>query len=136
MNPHHPAPYADHSRSLLAAAARHQAQADAVSALADDVHYGLRQFTDSFLGALGGDFLADADERRLRERHRQQPATLQRLLARNQRCLRAQRALHGLYDKLCTGAAMSIEERALAEHARDLCEGYAEGEIERRSQAL
>ena len=134
MDPH-PAPYADQSRSLLAAAARHQAESDAAAAIHDDVHYGLRQFTDSFLEALGGDFLAESDERRLRERHRQQPATLQLLLARNQRCLRAQRALHGLYDKLCAGAAMSIEERALAEHARDLCEGYAQGEIERRERA-
>ena len=132
----HPAPYADQSRSLLAAAAHHQAQSDAATALGDDVHYGLRQFTDSFLGALGGDFLADADERRLRERHRQQPATLQLLLDKNQRCIKAQRALHGLYAKLCSGAAMSIEERALAEHARDLCEGYAQGEIERRGRAL
>jgi len=132
----HLAPYADQSRSLLAAAARHQAQSDAATALHDDVRYGLRQFTDSFLEALGGDFLAESDERRLRERHRQQPATLQLLLARNQRCLRAQRALHGLYAKLCSGAALSTEERALAEHAQDLCEGYAQGEVERRGRAL
>lgn len=134
MTPH-PAPYADHSRSLLAAAARHQAEADAAGAIRDDVDFGLRQFTDSFLDALGGDFLAEADERRLRERHRHQPATLQRLLARNQRCLRAQRALHGLYARLCAGAAMSIEERALAEHARDLCESYTQAETERRGRA-
>ena len=135
MNPH-PAPYADQSRNLLAAAARHQAEGEAAAVIRDDVHYGLRQFTDSFLEALGGDFLAEADERRLRERHRQQPAILQQLLAQNQRCLRAQRALHGLYAKLCSGSAMSLEERALAEHARDLCEGYAQNEVERRERAL
>ena len=134
MNPH-PAPYADQSRSLLAAAARHQAESDAAAAIRDDVQYGLRQFTDSFLEALGGDFLADTDERRLRERYCQQPATLQLLIAKNRRCLKAQRALHDLYTKLCNNAAMSIEERALAEHARDLCEGYIKGEIERRERA-
>jgi hypothetical protein len=135
MSPH-PAPYADQSRSLLAAAAQHQADGEAVAAIRDDVHYGLRQFTDSFLEALGGDFLAESDERRLRERHRQQPETLQPLLDKNRRCRKAQYALHGLYTKLCDGTAMSIEERALAEHARDLCEGYAQGEIERRGRAL
>jgi hypothetical protein len=135
MNPH-PAPYADPSRSLLAAAARHQAQADAAGALHDEVQFGLRQFTDSFLDALGGDFLAEADERRLRERHRHQPAALQQQLAKNQRCLRAQRALHGLYARLCAGADLSTEERALAEHAQDLCESYAERESERRGRAL
>ena len=124
------------SRSLLAAAARHQAESDATAAIRDDVHYGLRQFTDSFLEALGGDFLADTDELRLIERHFQHPAILDRLFAKNRRCLKAQRALHGLYAKLCSNAAMSLEERALAEHARDLCDDYARSEIERRGRTL
>jgi hypothetical protein len=133
MNPH-PAPYADHSRSLLAAAARHQSQADALSAIGEDVRYGLRQFTDSFMAAVSGDFLAETDEQRLHERHRPQAAAL--LRARNQRCRLAQHALHGLYAKLCAGTPMSIEERALAEHAQDLCEAHAQRETERRGYAL
>jgi len=128
-------PTADHSHSLLNAAARHQAANDAVARLHDEVLHGLAQFTDSFLEALDTDFLAEADERRLRDRYRNEPATLQGLLQQNRRCLLAQRALHSLYSKLCTEAPLSLEERALAEHARDLCDSYAQRETDRRALA-
>jgi hypothetical protein len=122
-------------RSVIAAADLFQTQADAAEQIRAEVQAGLRQFHDSFLDALGGDFLAEADERRLRDKFRNQPAALGPLLARNRRCLDAQRALHTLYNKLQAGAAMSLEERALAEHAGDLCQGYAQRQFERRSLA-
>jgi len=128
-------PTADHSRSLLGAAARHQAANDALARLHDEVLHGITQFTDTFLEALDCDFLADSDERRLKDQYRNEPATLHGLLQRNQRCLRAQRALHSLYAKLCADAPLSLEERALAEHARDLCDRYARRETDRRAHA-
>jgi len=128
-----PAATACQGRSLIAAANRRQDQGDAAERIRCDVQTGLRQFTDTFGDALGGDFLAEADERRLRDKYRNQPAALSLLLARNRRCLSAQRALHTLYNKLQAGAAMTLEERALAEHARDLCQGYAQRQFEQRS---
>lgn len=122
------------SRSALAAAERHQSGADTIERVREEVLSGLAGFTDSFMDALGGDFLAEADERRLRERHRNQPALLAARLSANRHALGAQRALHVLYNKLLAGAAMTAEEKALAQHARDLVAGHAEREIERRCQ--
>ena len=119
-------------RAAIAAAERHQSGADTAERIREDVLGGLAGFTDSFMDALGGDFLAETDERRLRDRHRNQPALLAARLASNRRALAAQRALHVLYNKLLAGAAMTIEEQALAEHARDLADGHAEREIQRR----
>ena len=119
-------------RAAIAAADRHHAGAEDVERIRNDVLSGLAGFTDSFMDALGGDFLAEADERRLRDRYRNQPAALTTRLSTNRRTLGAQRALHVLYNKLLTGAALTIEEQALAEHARDLAEGYAAREVERR----
>jgi hypothetical protein len=126
---------ADHSHSLLSAAARQQAANDAVSRLHEEVVDGLARFTDSFLEALDADFLAETDERHLRDRYRNEPATLRLLLQQNQRCLRAQRALHSLYAKLCASVPLTREERALAEHASDLCQAYAQRETDRRAHA-
>lgn len=120
-------------RSAIAAASVHQDRAEAASRIRADLDTGLRQFTDSFLDALGGDFLAESDERHLRDQYRNQPAALALHTARHRRCLGAQRALHHLYVKLADGAALTREEQALAAHARDLCEGYAQREFERRS---
>ena len=122
-------------RTALAAAELHQASLTAAERIRDEVHGGLAGFTDSFMDAVAGDFLAETDERRLRDKYRNQPAKLAIRLAANRRTLGAQRALHVLYNKLLAGAAMTIEEQALAEHARDLADGYAAREIERRSQA-
>jgi hypothetical protein len=122
-------------RQLLGAAGRKAAATDHAEAIRQDVLLGLQSFDDTFLEALGGDFLTEADERRLRERYLNRPAALRLLLLRNQRSRTAQRALHGLYNKLIAGIAMTPEEQALAEHARDLCQGYAQGEIERRCGA-
>jgi hypothetical protein len=121
--------------STIPASPRRQAAAPTADTIRDDVLLGLQTFSDSFLEALGGDFLADTDEQRLCERHRNRPATLRLMQLRNQRTRAAQRALHGLYNKLIAGIAMTPEEQALAEHARDLCQGYAQGEIERRCNA-
>lgn len=134
MNPAVHASPACQSRSALAAAERHQSGIETAERIREDVLSGLAGFTDSFMDALGGDFLAEADERRLRERHRNQPAVLAARLSANRRALSAQRALHVLYNKLLTGAAMTVEEQALAQHARDLVAGHAEREIERRCQ--
>ena len=119
-------------RAAIAAADRHHAGADGVERIRDDVLGGLAGFTDSFMDAMAGDFLAESDERRLRDKYRNQPTALATLLAANRRALGAQRALHVLYNKLLADAAMTVEEQALAEHARDLAEGYAAREIERR----
>ena len=119
-------------RAAIAAADRHHAGAAAAEQIRNDVLGGLAGFTDSFMDALGGDFLAETDERRLRDRYRNQPTVLAARLSANRRTLGAQRALHVLYNKLLTGAAMTIEEQALAEHARDLAEGYAVREVEQR----
>jgi hypothetical protein len=128
-------PTADHSHSLLAAAARHQAANDAAAQLHDEVLHGLAQFTDSFLEALDTDFLVEADERRLRDLYRNEPAALRVALQRHQRCLLAQRALHSLYAKLRGDIPLSPEERALAEHASDFCDEYARRETDRRAHA-
>ena len=109
------------------------AAAESAEQIRDDVYNGLAGFTDSFMDALSGDFLAETDERRLRDKYRNQPAVLAARLATNRRALGAQRALHVLYNKLLAGAAMTIEEQTLAEHARDLADGYAIREIEQRS---
>ena len=122
-------------RQLLGAAARKAAADDSAESVRQDILLGLQSFDDSFLDALGGDFLAEADERRLRERYLNRPAALRLLLLKNQRTRAAQRALHSLYNKLGTGLPMTAEEQALAEHARDLCQGYAQREIEQRSGA-
>lgn len=124
------------SRAVVAAAELHQAGAEIAGRIRDDVLNGLAGFTDSFMDALAGDFLTETDERRLRDKYRNQPDTLARRLASNRHALGAQRALHVLYNKLLCGAAMTIEEQALAAHARDLADGYAEREIERRSLRL
>lgn len=121
-------------RGAVAAAERHQSKADTAERIREDVCGGLAGFTDSFMDALAGDFLAETDERRLRDRYRNQPALLTARLAANRRTLGAQRALHVLYNKLLSGNAMTIEERTLAEHARDLAEAHAGREIERRCQ--
>lgn len=122
-------------QQLLGAARRKARADDTAESLRQDVLQGLQTFADTFLEALGGDFLAEADERRLRERYLNRPAALRLLLLKNQRSRAAQRALHGLYNKLGAGIAMTPEERALAEHARDLCQAYAQAEIERRCAA-
>jgi len=120
-------------RAAIAAADRHHAGTEAAEHIRNDVLGGLAGFTDSFMNALGSDFLAETDERRLRDRYRNQPATLAARLSTNRRTLGAQRALHVLYNKLLAGAALSIEEQALAERARDLAEGYVAREVELRS---
>ena len=119
-------------RAAIAAADHHHAGADGAERIRDDVFSGLAGFTDSFMDAMAGDFLAETDERRLRDKYRNQPAALTTRLAANRRALGAQRALHVLYNKLLVSAAMTVEEQALAEHARDLADGYAAREIERR----
>lgn len=120
----------------LLGAARQKAKADdSAESIRQDVLLGLQTFADTFLDALGGDFLAEADERRLRDRYLNRPAALRLLLLKNQRSRAAQRALHKLYNKLGAGTPMTPDERALAEHARDLCQAYAQGEIERRCAA-
>lgn len=96
---------------------RAEAAADNVRA-ADE--YRLRTFTDAFMDALGGDFLADADESRLRAHHAFDPEDLARRLTRNRRALAAQGALHRLYKRLTASEHLSEDERLLAEHARDL----------------
>lgn len=133
MNQQAQSPAPCQGRTAVAAAERHQAGLAAAERIRNEVHGGLAGFTDSFMDAVAGDFLAETDERRLRDKYRNQPATLASRLAANRRTLGAQRALHVLYNKLLAGAAMTIEEKALAEHARDLADGYAAREIERRS---
>jgi len=132
MNQPAPTPDPCQGRAAIAAADHHHARADGVERIRDDVLSGLAGFTDSFMDAVAGDFLAETDERRLRDKYRNQPASLATLLAANHRALGAQRALHVLYNKLLAGAAMTVEEQALADHARDLADGYAAREIERR----
>ena len=119
-------------RQAVHQAQAHVAAGEAATQQLEDIHLGLRQFTDTFVDAVAGDFLAESDERRLRDKYRTQPAALRRHLARNGRALGAQRALHVLYNKLLAGAAISAEERALAEHAQDLCQDYAGREAGRR----
>jgi hypothetical protein len=105
----------------LSAAVRHTAVQDAhADALSREVGQ-CRTWSEDFLQALEGEFLADADERRM---------DLIRIAA-NRRCLAAQRALHSLFRKLGDGAQLTADERALAEHARDLVEAYAERRVER-----
>jgi hypothetical protein len=123
------------ARWALAEAAAHQAAAESAARLDAEVLHELRSFTDSFADALNGDFLAELDERRLRARHAAQPEALRRLLARNGRVLTAQRALQTLYGKLVDQAGLTTEERALAEHARDLVEAAAQRETQRRLAA-
>lgn len=122
-------------RQLLGAAGRKTAADDSAETIRQDVLLGLQTFDDSFLEALGGDLLAEADERRLRDRYLDRPAALRLLLLRNQRTRAAQRALHSLYNRLIAGVPMTPDEQALAEHARDLCQGYAQREIELRCSA-
>ncbi len=128
-------PTADHSHSLQAAAVRHQAANDAAAGLHDEILDSLARFGDSFLDAINGEFLVEADERWLRDTYRDRPAVLRTALQRHQRCLHAQRALHRLYARLRADIPLSPEERALAEHASDFCEAYAERETERRAFA-
>jgi hypothetical protein len=118
--------------SIIPARPQRQASSHTADSIRDDVLLGLQTFDDSFLQALAGDFLADADEQQLRERYCNRPATLRLMQLKNQRTRAAQRALHGLYNKLNARLPLTAEELALAEHARDLCQGYAQGEIERR----
>lgn len=125
-------PAADDSGNALAAAARHQAANDAAAGMETQVRYGLRQFPDSFIDAVQPDFLAEADEARLRARYSGQ--SLRDKLNAHLRTLMAQRALQSLYCKLLDGAAMTVEERALAEHARDLCDAAVDREVRRRCQ--
>lgn len=125
-----------HIRPALAAWNARAAAEDRAQRLEDDVGGSLRQFTDSFVDALGGDFLAEADEPRLREQYRNEPRLLARKLAGHRRTLLAQRALHSLYNKLLEGAALTVEEKALAEHARDLADTHASREISRRAAGL
>lgn len=127
--------HASQERQLLGAACAKAAADDQAGSIRQDVLHGLQAFDDTFIEALGGDFLAEADERRLRDRYLDRPAALRLLLLKNQRTRAAQRALHGLYNKLGAGAPMTPDELALAEHARDLCQGYAHKEIERRCNA-
>jgi hypothetical protein len=122
-------------RQALNAAHARTAAEHSAETIRNDVLLGLQSSDDTFLSALGGDFLAEADERRLREKYHNRPTALRLLQLKNQRTRAAQRALHGLYNKLGAGAPLTVEERALAEHARDLCQGYAQGEIERRCDA-
>ena len=107
-------------RRALAEAAAKQGAAESAARVEAEVLHELRSFTDSFADALNGGFLAELDERRLRTRHTGQPETLRLLLARNRRTLTAQQALQTLYGKLLDRVALSVEEQALAEHARDL----------------
>lgn len=120
-------------RIVIAAADHYQAGAETAERTRSEVLSGLAGFTDSFMNAIAGDFMAETDERRLRDKYRNQPETLANRLAVNHRALGAQRALHVLYNRLLAGAAMTIEEQALAAHARDLADAYAEREIEQRS---
>lgn len=96
---------------------RAEAAAEAVRAAAE---YRLLTFTDAFMDAVGGDFLADIDESRLRTRHAADPEDLAQRLSRNRRTLAAQGALHRLYKRLAASDRLSEDERLLAEHARDL----------------
>jgi hypothetical protein len=131
----HPTPAPCQERSALADWDAHCRDGEAAARLHGEILGGLAGFTDSFMDAIAGDFLAEADEHGLRQRHRHQPAMLVLHLAANRRALLAQRALHVLYNKLLAGAALSLEERSLAEHARDLAEGYAGREASRRCRA-
>ena len=124
------------SRPALAAWNARAAAEDRARRLEDEVCDGLHHFTDSFMDAVAGDFLAEADEKRLRDQYRNEPRLLALKLAGQRRTLLAQRALHTLYNKLAEGAALTREEQALAEHARDLADGYAAREIGRRAAAL
>ena len=90
-------------------------------------------FADAFVDALGGDFLADVDERSLRRRWAGDAAELAVRLRLNRRVLDAQQALHALYRALMSGAMLSAQEAALAEHARDLVEMSASRERERQA---
>jgi hypothetical protein len=123
------------NRRALAEAAAAQAGAESAARVEAEVLHELRSFADSFADALNGDFLAELDERRLRARHQQQPETLRLLLARNRRTVSAQKALQTLYGKLLDRVALSMEEQALAEHARDLVESAAQREAQRRLAA-
>lgn len=124
------------SRPALAAWNARAAAEERARRLEDEVCGGLRHFTDSFMDAIGGDFLAEADERRLRDQYRNEPRLLARKLAGQRRTLLAQRALHALYAKLLDGAPLSPEEQALAEHARDLADAHAAREIGRHASGL
>jgi hypothetical protein len=119
-------------RQALRDAQTHAAANEAAARLDDDIQLGLRHFTDTFLDAIDGDLLAEADERRLREKYASQPTVLRHKIARNGRVLAAQRALHSLYNKHLSGAAASPEERAIAEHLHDLCLDYTARETDRR----
>ena len=123
-------------RIAIEAADRHQIGTETAERTRNEVLSGLAGFTDSFMNAIAGDFMAETDERRLRDKYRNQPETLAKRLAVNRRALGAQRALHVLYNKLLAGVALTIEEQALAAHARDLADAYAEREIEQRSLRL
>ncbi|MFI4980263.1 MAG: hypothetical protein ACHQIO_07935 [Nevskiales bacterium] len=136
MNQQAQVPAPCQGRTAVAAAELHQARLAAAESICDEVQGGLAGFTDSFMDAVASDFLAETDERRLRDKYRNQPTTLASRLAANRRTLGAQRALHVLYNKLLAGAAMTIEERVLAEHARDLADSYAIREIERRRHQI
>ncbi len=130
----HPAPTHNpcQGRAALAEWDARTADSEAAERIHAEVLGGLAGVTDTFTDAMAGDFPAETDERILRDKYRKQPATLASRLAANRRALRAQLALHVLYNKLIDGAAMSLEETALAEHARDLANGYAAREAERR----
>jgi hypothetical protein len=121
---------ADDSRNAISDASRHQAANAAAATAEAEVRYGLRAFADSFMDALGGDFLADCDPAELKRRHC--GADLSARMRANGRVLRAQRAVHCLYRKLLDAAELTAEERALAEHAQDLAEAYAARETARR----
>lgn len=122
-------------RQALFAAEAKAAAEDAAGRIRADVALGLSSFDDTFVEALGGGFLADDDDRRIEHKYAARPALLRVKRQRNQRARAAQRALHCLYNKLQNGAAMTVEEKALAEHARDLCEGYIQIEAEQRERA-
>jgi hypothetical protein len=123
-------------RRALAEAGAEQAAAESAARVEAEVRHELRSFTDSFADALNGDFLAELDERRLRARHAGQPDTLRLLLVRNHRTLTAQRALQTLYGKLLDRATLTVEEQALAEHARDLVDTAAQRETQRRLNSV
>ncbi len=124
------------SRPALAAWNARAVAEERARRLEDEVCDGLRHFTDSFMDAISGDFLAESDEKRLRDQYRNEPRLLALKLAGQRRTLLAQRALHTLYNKLAEGAALTQEEKALAEHARDLANGHAAREIGRRASGL
>ncbi|MDR3414599.1 MAG: hypothetical protein P4L83_00300 [Nevskia sp.] len=117
------------ARTLLAAAHARAANDEAAAGIHQQALHALRTYEDDFLDAVGRDFLAESDERHLRSRY--QGERLNQRLARNQRTRAAQSALHRLYRTLLANAAMSAEEKALAEHARDLCQAWAERDSER-----